>query len=617
MSRLVSYRIVPSLVCSLLTLGLALSEKLAAAGLPYHSRHIETPGFHVGSASFINNSGQIVGSKLLPLPDGGPAESFLWDPVQGLVVPGGVNSFALALNNAGQVLGGDEAGSYIWDRATGVTRIGGFTEGSGSSVAAFNDSGLVTGYASDVEHENQFAAFVWDRVHGIRLISPAEPNAQGHRRRAFGVAINNAGMVAGSWDFNFSSGELQGERLFVWTEAGGFIDLGTFGNFYARPIAINNHGQVIGLINRPGGVSSFAWDADHGVTDLGTIAHTQFGAIETVVTANNDAGQAVGWFSTTAGFRGFRWDRVQGMIQLPLPISFPQDINESGQICGITIGPRPFVWDPVHGLSLLASLGGSDAFASVYRINDLGQTVGSSDLCGDFAGFSQPPMGVLLAEISPNMPPVARSRDVVVVASAAGTAAASIDDCSHDRDSDDSITLSQSPAGPYAIGETTVTLTATDSHGLTATSTSRVTVLPNVSLTWLSPLSPAPVANKIKVGQVVPHKVSLASSPAINPASITVTLRVCGVVQSGVEQTIFQEVVEDARGSGIDGNGAVDGLMQSQGDHYQFNLNTGNFTDRNTLAEPERSYRSTVIVRDNATGLVLASSEVTLETASK
>jgi uncharacterized repeat protein (TIGR03803 family) len=77
---------------------------------------------------------------------------------------------------------------------------------------------------------------------------------------------------------------------------------------------------------------------------------------------------------------------------------------------------------------------------------------------------------------SANQPPVARCKDVTVAAGASCAAAASIDNGSSDPDAGDSITLTQAPAGPYAIGNTLVTLTVTDSHGASDTCAATVTV---------------------------------------------------------------------------------------------------------------------------------------------
>jgi photosystem II stability/assembly factor-like uncharacterized protein len=78
---------------------------------------------------------------------------------------------------------------------------------------------------------------------------------------------------------------------------------------------------------------------------------------------------------------------------------------------------------------------------------------------------------------TPNQVPVARARNVVVVADAGGTASASIDDGSADGDGD-SLTITQSPPGPYAIGTTSVLLTVTDPKGAASQATATVLVVP-------------------------------------------------------------------------------------------------------------------------------------------
>jgi len=85
-----------------------------------------------------------------------------------------------------------------------------------------------------------------------------------------------------------------------------------------------------------------------------------------------------------------------------------------------------------------------------------------------------------------NQPPVAICSSVTVQAGPAGTAAASIDNGSFDPDSGDTITLSQSPPGPYPIGTTSVTLTVTDNYGNSSQCSATVTVNPP-QLTALGP----------------------------------------------------------------------------------------------------------------------------------
>ncbi len=75
-----------------------------------------------------------------------------------------------------------------------------------------------------------------------------------------------------------------------------------------------------------------------------------------------------------------------------------------------------------------------------------------------------------------NEPPVAVCRDITVVADDNCEADASIDDGSYDPDGDP-ITLTQTPPGPYPLGETTVTLEVTDDSGASDTCTGVVTVI--------------------------------------------------------------------------------------------------------------------------------------------
>jgi hypothetical protein len=74
--------------------------------------------------------------------------------------------------------------------------------------------------------------------------------------------------------------------------------------------------------------------------------------------------------------------------------------------------------------------------------------------------------------------PVAKCKNVTVSAGSTCTASASIDDGSNDPDGDP-ITLAQSPPGPYPLGNTSVTLTVTDSFRAQATCTGTVTVVDN------------------------------------------------------------------------------------------------------------------------------------------
>jgi hypothetical protein len=78
-----------------------------------------------------------------------------------------------------------------------------------------------------------------------------------------------------------------------------------------------------------------------------------------------------------------------------------------------------------------------------------------------------------------NQGPVARCQNITVAACMAN---ASINDGSFDPDGDP-VTVTQTPAGPYTEGTTTVTLTVTDNHGASSQCTANVTVTATATLT--------------------------------------------------------------------------------------------------------------------------------------
>ncbi|WP_224249499.1 immunoglobulin-like domain-containing protein [Hyalangium gracile] len=81
-----------------------------------------------------------------------------------------------------------------------------------------------------------------------------------------------------------------------------------------------------------------------------------------------------------------------------------------------------------------------------------------------------------------NRPPVALCQNVTAVAEYTCGAEAGIDSGSYDPDND-LVGCTQSPPGPYNIGNTTVTLTCTDEAGLSSTCTGVVTVADSVAPT--------------------------------------------------------------------------------------------------------------------------------------
>jgi probable HAF family extracellular repeat protein len=180
-----------------------------------HTGMVDLGSFEGSSVAFaINEAGTTVGYS--ETPDAGSLIlATKWPATGG---PVALNSFpsiaslATDINNAGQIVGGAafDAGlsdqAFIWTREGGLQGLG--TAPSYLSFAErINEKGLVIGdvYATPVDHNG----FIWSRENGLLVVGTPLVDSSD-------VAdVNNRGQVVGS---------LNG-RAFVWTRAGGFVDL--------------------------------------------------------------------------------------------------------------------------------------------------------------------------------------------------------------------------------------------------------------------------------------------------------------------------------------------------------------------------------------------------------
>ncbi|HJQ27282.1 MAG TPA: HYR domain-containing protein, partial [Blastocatellia bacterium] len=109
-----------------------------------------------------------------------------------------------------------------------------------------------------------------------------------------------------------------------------------------------------------------------------------------------------------------------------------------------------------------------------------------------------------------NSTPVAKCKNVTVSAGADCTANASIDDGSFDPDKGDTITVTQSPAGPYPKGMTTVTLTVTDNHQASSSCMATVTVNDTTPPTLTCPANISTNTDPNQCSAVVKYAVPMA-----------------------------------------------------------------------------------------------------------
>ncbi len=118
--------------------------------------------------------------------------------------------------------------------------------------------------------------------------------------------------------------------------------------------------------------------------------------------------------------------------------------------------------------------------------------------------------GCAFASLSSNHPPVAQVHDANVVAGSNHTASASVDNGSYDPDPGDTIIVTQTPAGPYPLGTTSVVLTVVDSKGATAQANATITVVdPNFDFG-----GQALPAKTVTAGGSVTQKITIRPSPA-------------------------------------------------------------------------------------------------------
>ena len=262
----------------------------------------------------------------------------------------GGDSYAIALNNAGQVAGnylgdGGETNAFLWD-AGRMARIA-----PSSQAADINDQGEVVGW---LEKATGPEAFVYDR--GLFAV-----NSQDGTSKA--LALNNHGRIAG---------RLTITREYAFTELDGVMQtVAPDINGYA--VAMNDGGQLILKQVLPQGFHALFYAAG-SLTDLGTL-----GGDSTLVKGMNGAGQVVGASQVTSGvYHAFLWadGRMQDLGTFGGESSTALAINATGQVLlkvsGID-GDRFLLWE--NGTATPLGNFGSD-YVEATDMNDRGQIVG-------------------------------------------------------------------------------------------------------------------------------------------------------------------------------------------------------------------------------------------------
>src|SRR5437764_1420773 len=145
------------------------------------------------------------------------------------------------------------------------------------------------------------------------------------------LAVKNHGDVVGR------SGQPHGEdtRAFLAPAQGPTQNLGALaGGDYSIAYGINDNVQVVGASNTASAAHAFLWTSRSGLRDLGTLP----GDDASEAFAINSTGQVAGFSSGPSGMRAFRWSAASGFQALPTPAGFQGSrglgINDAGQVVG-------------------------------------------------------------------------------------------------------------------------------------------------------------------------------------------------------------------------------------------------------------------------------------------
>jgi probable HAF family extracellular repeat protein len=495
------------------------------------------PGGHESFAVAINASGEVAGYASTGETH---SHAFFWTRTGGIVdlgTLGGNSSYATGLSASGEVVGYAEtaAGKYqafSWTQAGGMIdlgTLGGCSDAFCSIATGINAHGEVVGYAQTPT--GSFHAFSWTATGGIVDLG----TLGGSDSDAY--AINDSGQIVGS-----SQTSTEETHAFSWTPEHGMSDLGTLsGNHYSKATLVNALGDVAGQADVEGFNNGFFWTPESGgLVDIGTLDKTAFSE----ASGMSDTGQVVGvsWVQEASGTRerAFSWTKGGGIIELgTLPggdESRAVAVNGAGEVVGSSgIGECPpcaahaFSWIAHGGLVDLGTLGGASSAASA--INEAGAIAGSAqnaEADSHAAVWNLPPAPAV-AGVKPRSGPTPGGTSVVITGTNLehvtsvmfGTATAA----SFDVISGTEITATSPP------GTGTVNVTVTSPQGTSAISAAdRFTYVPPPTVTGLSPKTgPASGGNTVTItgtNFTGATRVDFGSTPAASfevdtPTSIT------------------------------------------------------------------------------------------------
>ena len=287
---------------------------------------IGAPGAASPAAWDLNNAGVVVGE----MPVNGVTRPFRWTEPAALVpfttdtdgtsVARGVNNLGWSVGVA-PVVGGSRC--VLW----GPDAAPQFKDdlGLGTEGVGINDLGQVVGY---FQENGNARAFLWDAVGGLKPLGTlfTSPNKAVFTGGSAAYRVNISGHVVG---YSWSDDTHVPPRAFLWTEAGGMIDLGAFttdGTSYGW--GINDSDQAVGEADASSGMRhAFVWDRQRGKQDLNDLLDPATGTGWTLTRARSI--NANGWI---AG-QGRKDGQDRAILLKPIDC----DVNRSGAANAVDI----------------------------------------------------------------------------------------------------------------------------------------------------------------------------------------------------------------------------------------------------------------------------------------
>jgi probable HAF family extracellular repeat protein len=315
---------------------------------------------------------------LASLANGQNYHAFIWNSGTGMTdlgTLGGNTSYALGINDSGEVVGYSYLADNVTRHAFTWTASGGMVDlgtpgGAWSEGQKINASGEISG--EGLNAHGQVFPFFWSPSTGWVSVDVGETDS------AYGWSINDSGAITGQF---YDANEVL--KAFFWRLGGAVHSLPPLPNgVFMVGVDINNRNQITGYGNVPDGrYEGFVWSRPRGTVGIGFVP----GASTTLAHAINDNGEVtgIGYIgSITSAFYWSRATRIVVMQTLGGSIGAGLDINLAGAIVGWSSNAseqtHAALWNNYTSVPQdLGTLpGGTISYA--YSINSSGQVAGFS-----------------------------------------------------------------------------------------------------------------------------------------------------------------------------------------------------------------------------------------------